>query len=273
MYIADTNNSVIRVVTTDGIINTIAGKIVNGKPSPGYSGDGGIATSAALAFPKGLYVASGGMIYVSDGGNNVIRLLQPTVPTLATGGVGNGFSYKPQISPGAAAVLYGTGLAGPRVSGPVPLQSNLAGIQVLVNGEIAPLYYASPGQVNFQVPWDIKTGTASIAVKVNAVTSNTVTVPVVSAGPGLFSVVQNFGTPLYTTNGPTNPVSAERNSIISYAHGLRTGKFAANQWSARADFVPGCGHLNLHRDHRNSDRDSHVLRPRSPWCRTRAGEY
>jgi uncharacterized protein (TIGR03437 family) len=218
VYIADTENSLIRVVTPDGIINTIAGRVINGKPSPGYAGDGGIATSAQLAFPKGLYIASGGVIYVSDGGNNVVRMLQPTVPTLSSGGVGNGFSYKQQISPGAAAVLYGTGLAGPRVTGPVPLQNNLAGIQVLVNGEIAPLYYVSPGQINFQVPWDIKTGTASISVKVNAVTSNTVTVPVVSAGPGLYSVVQNYATPVYTTNGPSNPVAAG-GTIIAYATG------------------------------------------------------
>jgi uncharacterized protein (TIGR03437 family) len=191
---------------------------VNGQPSPGYSGDGGLATNAQLAFPKALFIAPGGVIYVSDGGNNVIRLLQPTVPTLTSGGVGNGFSYKQQISPGAAAVLYGTGLAGPRVSGPVPLQSNLAGIQVLVNGEIAPLYYVSPGQINFQVPWDIKTGTASIVVKVNAVTSNTVTVPVVAAGPGLYSVVQNYGVTAYTNNSPSNPVPSG-GTIIAYATG------------------------------------------------------
>ncbi len=75
VFIADTGNSVIREVTPDGIIATIAG---NG--TAGYSGDGGPATDASLSlnsddtdYPNGLAVDSSGNLFISDSGNGVIR--------------------------------------------------------------------------------------------------------------------------------------------------------------------------------------------------------
>ena len=57
MYIADSYNHRIRKVTVStGIITTIAGS------SGGYSGDGGAATSAALAYPPGLTLDSSGRV-------------------------------------------------------------------------------------------------------------------------------------------------------------------------------------------------------------------
>ena len=70
VYIADTLNNVVRVVTKDGIINTFAG---NG--TEGYSGDGGLATSANLDHPKGVAVSSHGVVYIAESGNNVIRVV------------------------------------------------------------------------------------------------------------------------------------------------------------------------------------------------------
>jgi hypothetical protein len=63
----------VRKVTSDGIINTIAG---NG--TSGYSGDGGPATSASFsAAAAGIAVDAGGAVYVADVFNNVIRVLRP----------------------------------------------------------------------------------------------------------------------------------------------------------------------------------------------------
>ena len=73
LYIADYENQRIRRVSPDGIINTIAG---NG--TPGYSGDGGPATSASLTWPSALAVDGAGNIYVV--GNNAIRVLKPANP-------------------------------------------------------------------------------------------------------------------------------------------------------------------------------------------------
>jgi uncharacterized protein (TIGR03437 family) len=80
LYIADTENERIRVVTTDGIIHTIAG---NG--AEGYSGDGGPALQAEFYSPSGIALDAAGSIYVADKGNCVIRKIAPggTIVTIA----------------------------------------------------------------------------------------------------------------------------------------------------------------------------------------------
>jgi sugar lactone lactonase YvrE len=59
-----------------GVIRRIAGEV--GKS--GYSGDNGPATSALLDRPFALAVDAAGRIYISDGGNNAIRVLVPDSP-------------------------------------------------------------------------------------------------------------------------------------------------------------------------------------------------
>jgi sugar lactone lactonase YvrE len=69
LYIADSNNSVVRrVAAGTGVITTFAG---NGHA--GYSGDSGAATAAELNNPDGVALDSAGNIYVADSGNGVIR--------------------------------------------------------------------------------------------------------------------------------------------------------------------------------------------------------
>jgi sugar lactone lactonase YvrE len=72
LYIADTFNSRIRVVTPDGTITTVAGNGIFGD-----WGDGGPATSAQLRFPSGLALDAAGNLYVADTQNNRVRLLVP----------------------------------------------------------------------------------------------------------------------------------------------------------------------------------------------------
>jgi len=69
IYIADTHNQRIRKVS-NGIISTIAGN-----SSKSYGGDGGAATNAFLARPRGLSVDAQGNIYIADSDNNRIRLI------------------------------------------------------------------------------------------------------------------------------------------------------------------------------------------------------
>ncbi len=86
MYIADGANYCIRKVNTSGIITTIAG--IGG--SPGFSGDGGLATSAQLNYPKSAKCDAFGNIFIADGTNNRIRKIAPTgtITTIAGTGVG-----------------------------------------------------------------------------------------------------------------------------------------------------------------------------------------
>lgn len=85
LYIADTNNSCIRKVTTGGIITTIAG---NG--TAGYLGDNGPASASELNYPYAVALDAAGNVYIADTLNNVIRQISTTgiITTIA----GNGFS-------------------------------------------------------------------------------------------------------------------------------------------------------------------------------------
>jgi RHS repeat-associated protein len=69
VYYADATLNVIRKITVStGIMAIVAG---NGQT--GYSGNGGVATSASLNAPSGVAVDSAGNLYISDTQNDVIR--------------------------------------------------------------------------------------------------------------------------------------------------------------------------------------------------------
>jgi uncharacterized protein (TIGR03437 family) len=205
LYICDTINSKIRKLSPNGIITTIAGLGM-----PGYYGDGGFATNALLNFPRGIVVDSKGNVFVSDSGNQVVRELTPVTPSIASGGVVNAASFKAQLSPGALATVFGSSFTGDGIEAAAsafPLSSSLGGVSVLVNGVPAPVLYSSSGQINFQVPWETKTGSATVAVSVNGYASSTVNVTVEAAAPGLFLIgshaaVENSDSSLNSSGNP-----------------------------------------------------------------------
>jgi hypothetical protein len=84
-YISDSYSSQIFKVSAAGTLTVVAG---NG--TTGYSGDGGPATSAALALPEGIFVDGSGNIYIADTYNSVIREVASngTIQTVAGGGTG-----------------------------------------------------------------------------------------------------------------------------------------------------------------------------------------
>jgi hypothetical protein len=90
LYISDSQNSVIREVSTGGIISTVAGECPNGTCQPGYSGDGGPATNAQLAFPVGVAFDSAGEMFIADAYNSAIRRvdLLGNIATVAGAGPG-----------------------------------------------------------------------------------------------------------------------------------------------------------------------------------------
>lgn len=84
VYIAESFNSDIRKVDTDGIITTIAGN-----QQFGFSGDGGPATSAMLNGPWGVQVDAAGDLYINDSSNNRIRKVNVAGTISTIGGDGN----------------------------------------------------------------------------------------------------------------------------------------------------------------------------------------
>src|SRR5512140_3783041 len=68
LVFADSSNARIRKITPQGVISTIAG---NG--SYGYSGDGGPASQAQLAFPRSIALDNTGNLFIADSNNFVVR--------------------------------------------------------------------------------------------------------------------------------------------------------------------------------------------------------
>ena len=105
IYIADSNNNRIRVVS-NGNINTFAG---NG--TAGYSGDGGAATSASLYTPRGVAVDANGVVYIADTNNHVVRKVSAgTISTIAGNAQQQGF-YGDNGTASSAGLDTPTGVA------------------------------------------------------------------------------------------------------------------------------------------------------------------
>ena len=87
LYIADTENAVIRTVNANHAINTIIGD-----HGYGFGGDGGPALQATLTNPFGLAVDAAGDVWVADYWNNRIRMYAVANGNFNTV-VGNGSVY------------------------------------------------------------------------------------------------------------------------------------------------------------------------------------
>jgi uncharacterized protein (TIGR03437 family) len=100
LYIADSGNHAVRKVSKSGAIGTVAGI-----GSPGYSGDGGAATAAALDQPEGVAVDASGLLYIADTFNNRVRAVAPggIVQTVAGTGIS---SFSGDGGAAATAALF-----------------------------------------------------------------------------------------------------------------------------------------------------------------------
>ncbi len=106
VYIADTNNCVIREVNTAGTISVFAGLVVGGTSTRcGSAGDGGAATSAELYYPYGVAVDSKNNVYIADYDNHTVRKVSGGIITTIAG-VNGVAGYSGDGGPAANALLY-----------------------------------------------------------------------------------------------------------------------------------------------------------------------
>jgi sugar lactone lactonase YvrE len=89
LYIADTHNGRVREVSAaNGLIATVAGSGFAGGNVQAFGGDGGAATAAGLALPRGLTVDAAGNLYISDSANHRIRRILPSGAIATVAGQG-----------------------------------------------------------------------------------------------------------------------------------------------------------------------------------------
>jgi len=74
LFVADYLNNAIRKIDPSGLVSTFAGSNVNG--NTGSYADG-VGTAARFNNPAGLAIAPGGIVYVADLLNNVVRRIMP----------------------------------------------------------------------------------------------------------------------------------------------------------------------------------------------------
>ena len=90
VYFCDSgNNRVRRIAAADLTITTVAG---NGQAN--FSGDGGLATNAALSNPQGLTFDSAGNMYIADSGNYSVRKVTPSGMISTVAGSATSFNFR-----------------------------------------------------------------------------------------------------------------------------------------------------------------------------------
>ncbi|MDQ2898444.1 MAG: hypothetical protein M3Y07_01425 [Acidobacteriota bacterium] len=117
-------------------------------------------------------------------------------PSIAPNGTVNAADYSRAFAPGAIVTIFGDNLANSvEPAAGLPLPNSLGGATVeLIDGEnitALPLFFASPGQLNAQLPYTITGQNAQIRVRTVAGDSNMDSIALSARAPRVFSVSEN----------------------------------------------------------------------------------
>lgn len=120
------------------------------------------------------------------------NLISPRVTSVSAA------SYTPVfVSPESIVAAFGTGLSlTTEVAKTIPLPTTIANLQIKVKDttgseRLAPLFYVSPNQVNYQIPSGTLEGVAIVTFMSNNVNIGTETIIVRNVVPGLFTAGMN----------------------------------------------------------------------------------
>jgi uncharacterized protein (TIGR03437 family) len=196
--------------------------------------------------------------YTYDKAGNLLKRSvtspQSSGPQISAGGVVNGASFQAPLARGELATIFGSNLASSTASASqLPLPTTLGGAQVSVAGTAAPLVYASPTQINFQVPFEAPTsGNVAVVVTVNGTPSPAQNAAMAEYAPGVFTyartatvldpiIVHGADNTLVTPGSP----AAANEVLVIYATGVgsfdnppATGTPAVGSPLARALVTP-----------------------------------
>lgn len=187
-------------------------------------------------------------IFIGIGG---LAFAQP--PQVSANGIGDAAALGPRLVRGGLATAFGLNLATSTAeASTLPLPTSLGGASVSVNNIPAPLIYASPTQINFQVPFEVPPGnTATIVFNTSLGASQPVQVALADYAIGIFTYARTrtIRDPIIV-HGDTNRLVEPGNealpgeTVVAYATGVkvsnapRTGAAAPSSPLAAAVDLP-----------------------------------
>jgi uncharacterized protein (TIGR03437 family) len=198
IFFLDTGNDRVRLITTDGKINTIAG---NGMINAIDAVPAGPATAASPYISGGMAVRGDGAVFFGTVVSGILQLTpsgtqvfpKPSISGVASA---SGWGTFTQLGLGSWINIYGSylaydsrGWAGADFNGPNAPMS-LDGTSVTIGGQPAFVSYISPGQMNAQVPSNAGTGMQQVVVTTTAGQSAASLVIVNGTEPGLLAPPQ-----------------------------------------------------------------------------------
>ncbi len=156
-------------------------------------------------------------------------------PTISRAGIISAASFQAGsgVAPGQVLTIFGSGLGplnlvGAQFSSDGKfLTGTSGGTQVLFDGVAAPMVFSYAGQISAIAPYEIAgKATTSVQVTYNGLTSNSVSVPVVSAAPSLFTAAAS-GTgqaAIFNHDGLPNAQYAEPAGQVVALYGTGEGQ-------------------------------------------------
>ena len=134
------------------------------------------------------FYRSSRLLRVSSHGRSMWDIAVPIQPpTLGNNAIVNSASFT-AIAPGSIAAAFGTSMTdGVESASGIPLPPSLAGATLTIGGLNAPVFFASPGQINVQVPWETPAGSTTATLTIGAQASTAPT-SIVQYAPGIFTL-------------------------------------------------------------------------------------
>lgn len=180
-------------------ISTVTAETASGGNWLAAEANGGLVTvkAAVAGMSNGSYA---GTVKIATNGVNGSMSVPVTLDVVAQGpplavfgGVLNSGNFDNRFAPGSVAALFGEQLTMKEAASAsaIPLATSLNGARVLVNDQPAPLYYASYGQVNFQIPYEIDPGEAVVRVERDGQSGNGVGIVILERAPRIIQVGNN----------------------------------------------------------------------------------
>jgi uncharacterized protein (TIGR03437 family) len=166
--------------------------------------------------------------YINLNGNQTANFSAVSGLSINPGGVVNDASYTAPVAAGSIAAAFGDFLlAAPVTDNSSPLVTSLSGLSLQFGtGPLAPLFYASAGQINFQIPWELAgQSQTTLTAALNGASSAAQTVSLAPFAPAIFTTNGQGTGPgaildsNYHLVSSTNPTTAGA-TILIYCTGL-----------------------------------------------------